>query len=115
MKNLKILTVILTALISIMSIPFAFMQEGELPETWIDGSEWAATVLGLLGLVAAFGLLRNLPWGLPSVLAVAVLQVVGSIAAVTTEFEGAAFGLTVSLALMASAAFYVALTRRATT
>jgi hypothetical protein len=114
MKNLKILTVVLTALISIMSVPFAFMPESDL-EGWFGGAAWAAwgaTILGVLGMVAAVGLIRNADWALPAVFGVAVLQVAGSITATSSNMDGAAFGLAISAALLVSAAAYFALTRR---
>ena len=102
MKYLRIIVIVLTALISIMSIPFAFSDD-VLPADWSESVGWVFTIIGVLGLVAAFGLFRKASWGLPAVLAIAVAQVVGGIAAMSGEMEGAAFGLSISLALLATA------------
>jgi hypothetical protein len=53
-------------------------------------------VLGLAGLVAAFGLARNTTWGIPAALAVAAVNVVGALVALVVGSEGAIIGLVVS-------------------
>jgi hypothetical protein len=84
-----------TALMSLMNVPVA-VDRGEVPV----GAAWAATVLGVVGLVAAVGLSRRQPWGRPAVLAVGALNLAGAIVAVVNDWDGAAIGLTVSVVLL---------------
>ncbi len=53
-------------------------------------------ILGALGLAAAYGLARRMPWGQPSALAVGAINVVAAIIALALDSDGAAIGLVVS-------------------
>jgi hypothetical protein len=53
-------------------------------------------VLGLAGLVAAYGLIRRTSWGRPAALAVGAINVVAAVVGLAVGAEGAAIGLVVS-------------------
>ena len=97
MKFVRILAIASLALVSLLNVGYPF---GEDPRPDL-ALAIAATVLGLAGFVAAFGLARNAAWGIPAVLAVAGVNVVAAIVALVSETEGAIVGLVVSsLALL---------------
>jgi hypothetical protein len=74
----------------------------------------AAPLLGVIGLVAVYGLLRRRPWGAPAALAAGAANVVTALIAMAVGSAGALAGLAVSLAALAltAAAAYPARTRR---
>lgn len=61
----------------------------------------AAPLLGLVGLVAVYGLLRRRPWGAPAALAAGAANVVSALIAMAASSAGALAGLVVSLAALA--------------
>ena len=74
----------------------------------------AAPLLGVIGLVAVYGLLRRRPWGAPAALAAGAANVVSALVAMAISSTGALAGLAVSLAALAlaAAAAYPARARR---
>lgn len=92
MKPLRWAAVAATVLMSLMNLPIA-----------VDNNEDIATPLavlisiaGVLGLVAAYGLARRLPWGRPAVIALGAANVAGAVAALAAGWDGAAIGLVVA-------------------
>ena len=61
----------------------------------------AAPLLGVIGLVAVYGLLRRRPWGAPAALAAGAANVVSALIAMAVSSAGALAGLVVSLAALA--------------
>lgn len=93
MKALRWTAAAVTVLMSLMNLPAAFDTDLAMPAAM----RWAATVIGVLGLVAAVGLVRRAPWGRPAVLAIGGLNLAGAVVALVNDWEGAAIGLAVSL------------------
>ena len=86
-----------TVLMSLMNLPFAIDSgEDEIPAALA----WAISALGVIGLIAAVGLLRRRTWGRPAVLAVGAVNLVGAVVALATGMEGAPIGLTVSILIL---------------
>lgn len=96
MKAIRWAAAAVTALMSLMNIPVAFDRDVDIP----TAVAWAATVVGVLGLVAAAGLLRRASWGRPAVLAIGAVNLVGAVVALANEWEGAVIGLVVSLLIL---------------
>ncbi len=57
-------------------------------------------MVGLGGLIAGVALLRRLSWSVPTVATVAVLNLVGAVAALLREWPGAPIGLVLSMAAL---------------
>jgi hypothetical protein len=74
----------------------------------------AAPLLGVIGLVAVYGLLRRRSWGAPAALAAGAANVVTALVAMAVSSTGALAGLAVSLVALAltAAAAYPPRTRR---
>jgi hypothetical protein len=96
MKAIRWAAVAATALMSLMDLPVAFSDGTGVPTS----IAWLATVVGVVGLVAAAGLAWRQPWGRPAVLAIGVLNLAGAIAALAAGWEGGAIGLVVSLLIV---------------
>jgi hypothetical protein len=94
MNVLRWAAVAATAVISLMNLPVAFDGSDQDMPTSLA---WVATLLGVAGVVAAFGLARRLAWGRPAVLAIGGLNLAGAIVAIAQGWQGAAIGLVVSL------------------
>ena len=92
MKFVRILAIVPLALISLINVGYPFGTDPE-PDVVLS---IAVVVLGVAGLVAAFGLARNTTWGIPAALAVAGINVVGAIIALVSDSEGAIVGLILS-------------------
>ena len=92
MKFVRILAIVPLALISLINVGYPFGTDPE-PDVVLS---IAVVVLGVAGLVAAFGLARNTTWGIPAALAVAGINVVGAIIALVSDSEGAIVGLVLS-------------------
>lgn len=107
MKKFRIPTAVLTIIISLMNLPIGF-GDADIAA----GLAWAITGLGLVGLVAATGLLRQAPWGTTAVLAVGFLNLVGAFIALAADVEGAVIGLALSAILVAITLTYFTLARR---
>jgi hypothetical protein len=102
MKVLRWAAVAATAVISLMNLPIAFGgSDDDIPTPLA----WVITLLGVAGLVAAYGLARRLGWGRPAVLAVGGLNLAGVAVAFAQGWEGAAIGLVVSLLVVGFAWF----------
>ena len=82
-----------TILMSLMNLPFAVDAGGSNPPPALA---WAISLLGVLGIVAAIGLLRRAAWGRPAVLVIGAVNLAGAVAALIMGMEGAVIGLVVS-------------------
>jgi len=82
-----------TILMSLMNLPFAFDAGNSNP---LPALAWAISLLGVLGIVAAIGLLRRASWGRPAVLVIGAINLVGAVVALVVGSEGAVIGLVVS-------------------
>jgi hypothetical protein len=86
-----------TVLMSLMNLPIVFEAGSQKIPTAIA---WAITVLGVVGIAAAIGLIRRARWGRPAVLAVGALNAVGAVIALINDSEGAVIGLVVSTLIL---------------
>jgi hypothetical protein len=64
------------------------------------GLAWAVTALGVAALGAAIALVRHVSWAPPAVIAVGALNAVGGVIALIEEWEGAAVGLVLGVAIV---------------
>jgi hypothetical protein len=90
-------------LISLMNIGIALPGGGESVPVRV-----LAPLLGGLGLVAVYGLLRRRHWGPPAALAASAVNVVSALVALAASSDGALIGLAVStgaLVLTAATAY----------
>lgn len=94
MKTVRYTAAAATILMSLMNLPFAFGHSGGAVSTAIA---WLVTLLGVVGLVVAVGLIRRTVWGGPATLAVGVANLIGAVVAMVQGREGALVGLVVSL------------------
>ncbi|HEY5978242.1 MAG TPA: hypothetical protein VIT41_01295 [Microlunatus sp.] len=86
-----------TILMSLMNLPFAVDNGGAgLPSVL----NWLISLLGVVGIVSALGLLRHAGWGRPAVLAVGAINLVGAVLALVAGLEGAIIGLVVSVCIV---------------
>ena len=92
MKIVRILAIAPLVGISLMNVGYPFGTDAK-PDAVLA---IAVVVLGVAGFVAAVGLARNTAWGIPAALAVAGINVVGTIIALISDSEGAIIGLVVS-------------------
>jgi hypothetical protein len=86
-----------TVLMSLMNLPFAFDDGGAGTPKPLA---WLVTLLGVVGIVAAVGLLRKASWGPWSVTAVGVLNLAGGVAAFIRDQQGAGIGVGLSLIII---------------
>ena len=89
MKIVKWAAVAVTLLFVLMNLGAVFEPGVETQFRVIAG------VMGLAGAVAVIGLAASQPWGTAAVIAVGVLNVVGSVAALLADQSGAVIGLVV--------------------
>ena len=82
-----------TILMSLMNLPFV-VTDGD--SDFPLALNAAISLLGVVGIVSAIGLLRKAGWGRPAVLAIGAINLAGAIAAVVTGMDGAFIGLVVS-------------------
>jgi hypothetical protein len=61
---------------------------------------WGATVLGLVGLIAAISLLRRVSWARTAVIVVGALNVAGGILGLVQGYDGAVVGVVLGLAAL---------------
>jgi hypothetical protein len=92
-KVLRWTAAAVTLLMSLMNLPFAFDDGGA---NLAPALAWAVSLLGVVGIVAAIGLLRRARWALLAVLVVGVVNLVGAVIALAVAMEGAVIGLVVS-------------------
>jgi hypothetical protein len=86
-----------TILMSLMNLPFIVTDGGSDFPTALNA---AISLLGVVGIVSAIGLLRRASWGRPAVLVIGVINLAGAIVALITGMEGAVIGLAVSSAIV---------------
>lgn len=82
-----------TVLMSLMNLPFAADDGGA---GFPQALNMMISLLGVLGIVSAIGLLRRTAWGRPAVLAIGAVNLAGAIATLIIGMEGATIGLVVS-------------------
>ncbi|UUZ58258.1 hypothetical protein [Nocardioides sp. B-3] len=97
MNFLRMLCIVPLTLISLLNVGYPF---GTSPD---EALSVAAVAPGLAGFVAAFGLARSAGWGVPAALTVGALNVVGAIAALASDAEGALVGVVISSLALAMA------------
>jgi hypothetical protein len=90
MKALRIATAIVTLLMSLLNLPFAF-EDGINP---VVG--WVVTLFGVIGIVVAVGLLRKASWGPWAVVAIGIVNLAGAVLALARDQDGAMIGLLTS-------------------
>ena len=64
------------------------------------GVAWAATVVGLIGIVAGVALLRRVGWGAQAVAGVAALNNAGGLAGVVAGWDGGPVGIILGAAAL---------------
>ena len=83
-----------TLLMALLNVPAGLASsDSDVPA----GVAWAASVLGLAGLIAGIALLRRVSWSVPAVAAVGALNLLGAIAAMVEGWEGGPIGLVLSV------------------
>ena len=82
-----------TILMSLMNLPFV-VTDGD--SDFPLALNAAISLLGVVGIVSAIGLLRRAAWGRPAVLVIGAINLAGAIAASIIGMEGAFIGLVVS-------------------
>lgn len=100
MKLVRILAIIPLVLISLMNIGYAVATTDPRPNIVLAV---LVGVMGLAGLVAAYGLARNLDWGIPAALTWSGVNVAAAVIALVADEEGAIVGLVVSAVALALA------------
>ncbi|HEY2549060.1 MAG TPA: hypothetical protein VGI64_00630 [Streptosporangiaceae bacterium] len=109
MKIVRWIAVAALSLISLMDIGSVLSGSGDTVPVIV-----LATLLGLFGLVATYGLLRRRAWGASAAVTAAAVNVVSALIAMAVSSAGALAGLAVSLAALVLTAIsaYPALARR---
>jgi hypothetical protein len=93
MRVIRWAAAVATILISLMNLPIAVDDGGSnLPPVLA----WLISLLGVLGIVSAVGLIRRVVWGRPAVLAVGGINLIGAVVAMITGMDGAIIGLIIS-------------------
>ena len=92
MKAMRWIAVVATILMSLMNLPIA-VDSGD--NTIPAPLGWAISLLGVVGLAAATGLILKARWGRPAVVAVGLVNVVAAVVALFQHWEGAPIGLAV--------------------
>lgn len=92
MKTLRIAAALPLTLISLMDVGYILPTDPKHD----TGVAVAVLVLGVAGLVAAFGLARGTTWGIPAALTTAGVNAAAAVIALVGNAEGAAVGLVVS-------------------
>ena len=82
-----------TILMSLMNLPFVVTDGGSEFPLALNA---AISLLGVVGIVSAIGLLRKAAWGRPAVLAIGAINLAAAIAGIVTGMDGAFIGLVVS-------------------
>ena len=95
MKAVRYPAAVVTALMSLMDLPFAFDDGSGIPKP----VAWLVTIVGVAGLVAAVALLRNARWAGWAVTAVGVVNLAGAVLALVRDQDGAIVGLVLSGAI----------------
>ena len=86
-----------TIVMSLLNLPFVVDDGGAgLPAV----VNWLISLLGLVGIVSAIGLLRYAGWGRPAVLVVGAINLLGAVAALVVGLEGGIIGLVVSASIV---------------
>jgi hypothetical protein len=82
-----------TILMSLLNLPFV-VTDGD--SDFPMAVNVAISLLGVVGIVSAIGLLRKAGWGRPAVLVIGAINLAGAIAALITGMDGAFIGLVLS-------------------
>lgn len=94
MRAIRYLAAIATIVMSLLNLPFAFDDGGIGLPTVIA---LLVSLLGVLGIVAAIGLLRSAQWAVPAVVIVGAINLVSAIVALLKQWDGAVIGLVLSI------------------
>ncbi|GAA2357151.1 hypothetical protein [Dactylosporangium salmoneum] len=95
MRTIRYTAAIATIIMSLLNLPVGLdPSAAQLPAV----VAWLVSVLGLVGIVAAIGLLRSAPWATPAVITVGGLNLIGAIVAMANSSDGAVIGLVLSIA-----------------
>lgn len=105
MKLIRLAAVAALTLISLMDIGAALSNDETVAVRIL------APVLGVLGLIAAYGLLRRYAWGHGAALAAGAANTIGAVVAVVADQAGGPAGLLVSAGALVLA-FLASYTRR---
>ena len=97
MKALRWAAAAVTALMSLMNVPIGFDDGGA---NLAPPVAWAFSVLGVVGLVAAVGLLLRAHWARPAVLCVGAVNLAGAIVAIVSGWDGGVIGLVLSALIL---------------
>ncbi|MFG2042476.1 hypothetical protein [Dactylosporangium sp. NPDC048998] len=103
MRTIRYTAAIATVIMSLLNLPIALDPAGAglaAPVAWL------ISLLGVAGIVAAIGLFRSAAWATPAVIAVGVLNLIGAIAALVNNSQGAVIGLVLSAVGTALAVTY---------
>lgn len=97
MRTIRWAAAAATILMSLMNLPFVIDDGGAgLPAV----VNWLISLLGVVGIVSAIGLLRHTGWGRPAVLVVGAINLIGAVVALVGGMEGAIIGLVVSASIL---------------
>lgn len=97
MRTIRWAAAAATILMSLMNLPFVIDDGGAgLPAV----VNWLISLLGVVGIVSAIGLLRHAGWGRPAVLVVGAINLIGAVVALVGGMEGAIIGLVVSAGIL---------------
>lgn len=89
-----------TGLMALLNIPAGPSASTTDPPAWVD---WAGTLLGLLGMIAAIALFRRVSGARPAVIAISVLNAAGGVLAMAQGWDGGPVGLVLGVVAIALA------------
>lgn len=89
-----------TGLMALLNIPAGPSASTTDSPAWAD---WTATLLGLLGMIAAIALFRRVTWARPAVIAIGALNAAGGVLAMAQGWQGGPVGLFLGLVAVALA------------
>jgi hypothetical protein len=90
MKAIRYGAAAVTLLMALATLPVAFTADDTIMPSAL---RWAATAIGVVGVVSAIALLRRVPWAPLAVVVVGVLNVAGGVYAIATDLEGGVVGV----------------------
>lgn len=98
MRSVRPAAAAATLVMWLLNLPFA-LDTGSVDAP--PALAWAVTLLGVLGVVSAIGLLRRAGWAGPAVLGVGLLNLTGAAVSLALGGEGAGIGLLLSSVIVA--------------
>lgn len=95
MRTLRYTAAIATIIMSLLNLPAGLdPTSADLPVA----VAWLVSLLGLLGIVAAIGLIRSAAWATPAAIIIGAINLIGSIIALIDSSSGAVVGLVLGIA-----------------